>query len=353
MLKTVQEGFEVENREIRRQDYQETRLRKGSEIDAQRFSEIVNAIAITPSQRERFFQGGNSLLAAFKVLDEGKTYLLGVVVDKTGVMRRDGTIKIGQEKVVLPPIRNVTLGNPSITHYDVKYAIPDWKSTKAICDAVKKMPDFKAGVMGGRPLAGGIRLEGEEEGWGGELDGIGETTRLHLKLGKHLNRFGLTSETKRGGNKAVVGYKATLLGKLLSIGIEVPLKEPIITEKGVREDKEVLVLMDRNIHERIWKQLKNEAEKMSPEKLIEFKDEVNGKKSKVAVNYFLSKNGKVERIDVEGALGNETLTIMPRKVQKMMRKLSEDEAIKEWQKEEERMRQEKNEREELAKRKMG
>jgi len=303
MLKTIQEVFEAEKKEIRRQDYQEARLRKGYDIDEKVFADMVAKIPATESQRAKFFGGGSSFLAAFEVRDDGKAHFLGIVVDKKGV------IKMGH----LPPVKDVMLGHPQITHYDVTFAIPEERLAKVVRESVKSMPDFKDGVLAkeynfdettltdiGKELVGEMR-EGEK------------VTKLHLRVGKNSRILKLREEKE----EYALEYTFTRIGILTGIGLEAPpgTERLLIEPRKLSEVKESL------------REGVSSGEMLSrPEDRIE----VQQKSAEMDVRCTFTKKAKLTKVEISGPALQEEIVILPRKVQKCFREFMSGENGQEW-----------------------
>jgi len=304
MLKTVQEGFAVEKIEVRRQDYTEARLRKG-EIDLDIFLEIMRKVPATESQMERSFGGGNSFLAASEMREDRKAHFLGIVVEKSGVIR------MGK----LPPVRDVLVGHPQITHYEISCAMPEERIAKAICDRVKGMPDFKDGVWMKEPSFHNLELRRI----GKELVGEEGGRRIRLKVEKSKRIVRMREEV--GGETGYgLEYVFTTRGILTRIEIEKPLGNQI----GVIEPRKLTDRVNERIKNGDYGGIVKRGEVM----------EMEDKIGEVKARYALTKAAKPVRIDIEGDAFPDGLTIRPRKIQKRMREFLADEQVREWFEEE-------------------
>ncbi|QLJ53087.1 MAG: hypothetical protein Sv326_0912 [Candidatus Fermentimicrarchaeum limneticum] len=305
MLKSMHEGFAVEKIEVRRQDYTEARLRKG-EIDPDVFLEIMRKVPATESQRERFFGGGNSFLAAFEMRDDKRAHFLGIVVEKSGVIR------MGK----LPPLRDVLVGHPQTTHYEITCAMPEERIAKAICEKVKSMPDFKGGVWVKEPSFHEVELRHV----GNELAGEDGEKRIRLKLGKSKRIVRMREEVGDDKEGYRLEYVFTMRGILTRIEIEKPFGKQI----GLIEPRKLTTEVNEQVKKGKYGGVEKKGETMEMRERI----------GEVDAKYTLTNMGKPVRIDIEGDAFPEGLVIRPRKIQKRMREFLADEQVREWVEEE-------------------
>jgi hypothetical protein len=300
--KTVEVEFTLDHREIAKKSYHEVPLGRGT-VGEETYSKIMAIAKPNVRQQQLFFGGGKSLLVAFEEWEDGKMQLLGVVTDE------EAWVKIGKR----PPVKASILKHPSVTHYDVKYLVPDEITKRKLCEAAAEVSGIKVPLVTEDVVLGNATMKLVSGAWVGEFMEGWKTTKLCVEVrGKH-GFVGFDSEISRRGEEAVaLRYTFSKTAKLNKIEARAPSGEYVKVMDW--EMKREMVESLRKTHNR---------------EIFTVRREFGSGEDKVTVDYLVTNIGNLMRVGINGTQYDD-FSLRPAKVQKSMKEFMANRDVQEW-----------------------
>ncbi len=312
MLKTIQREFEVETREIAKKDYDEVRLRKGFELDNEKYDDIMNRI---PKKYlgSTFFEGGKSLTLALEKYGENYARVVGIVIQKEGIIRN--------EKMKI--FKSVWFDHPAVTHCNATCAEPEEEFCVELGKIVEKIPDFKMRIVE-QPSFGKMRMRLEGDAWIGGIFENEEKRKLSIRHDGE-GRFTLRYESEGAHSSTDITYR--LVGRR-----EARLKSLRINKPPWAEGVEIDMW---NYREKMQGRIESgkavrSIKTFKDEETFELKEGIKGYKGEFTARHYIDRTGKVWEISIAGPDETVPVIIHPGVVIHRFNKFLGGEAAVEW-----------------------
>jgi hypothetical protein len=225
------------------------------------------------------------------------------------VTDEEALVKIGK----MPPAKASILKHPSVTHYDVRYLVPDEITKRKLCEAAAEVSDIKVPIVAEEMVLGNVAMKLEGGAWVGEFTEGFRKTKLRIRVVDRSGHIGFDSEISRKGEESVaLRYTFSKSGRLRKIEARAP-------------SGEYVKVLDWKMREEIVKTLR-EDQKFG---ILTVKRELGSGKDKISVDYLITNKGRLMRVGIDG-MEYDDFSPRPVKVQESIKEFMANKDVQEW-----------------------